>query len=317
MIKFNHNIIDNNHLQNILGEYDKNLNALIYYFQTNIIVTMKEVHVDTSDDKLVKKIEDIFVCLYSLSASKISIRERDVVYIASIIDNMTISEILDFYLNRHEIIKNFAGKPLFPKTLSQVEYLKALNKNNIILSYGPAGVGKTYIAVLDAVKRFKSGQYSKIILSRPIVEAGESLGYLPGEIKEKVDPYLTPLYDSLYELLGKRTVEDLIENGIIEIAPLAYMRGRTLENAYVILDEAQNTTRKQIKLFLTRLGFNAKMVITGDLTQVDLLNSKDSGLKFAIDRLSNIPGIKIMEFNNNDVVRNPLVQRIIERLSDD
>ncbi len=317
MFKFNHNIIDSNHLQNILGEFDKNLKALIYYFSTNIIVTTKEVHIESDNNKLIKKIEDVFNCLYLISLQKISIRERDTVYVASIIDEYEISEIVEFYKNRHEIVKNISGKSLYPKTFTQVEYIKSLNKNDVILSYGPAGVGKTYIAVCDAVKKFKAGQYSKIILSRPIVEAGESLGFLPGEIKEKVDPYLTPLYDSLYELLGRRTVDEYIENGIIEIAPLAYMRGRTLENAYVILDEAQNTTKKQIKLFLTRLGFNAKMVITGDLTQIDLMNAKDSGLKYAIEKLDGIPGIKIMEFKKNDVVRNPLVQRIIERFGDD
>ena len=317
MFKFNHYIVDSNHLQNILGEFDKNLKALIYYFSCNIVVTSKEVHVDSEDDKLIKKIEDVFNCLYLISLQKISIRERDAIYVASIIDSISVSDIVDFYKNRKEIVKNINGKSLYPKTFSQVEYIKNLNKNDVVLSYGPAGVGKTYLAVCDAVKKFKSGVYSKIILSRPIVEAGESLGFLPGEIKEKVDPYLTPLYDSLYELLGRKAVDEYIENGLIEIAPLAYMRGRTLENAYIILDEAQNTTKKQMKLFLTRLGFNAKMVITGDLTQIDLLNSKDSGLKFAIERLSGIPGIKIMEFTKNDVVRNPLVQRIIERFEDD
>ena len=317
MFKFNHYIVDSNHLQNILGEFDKNLKALIYYFSCNIVVTSKEVHVDSQDDKLIKKIEDVFNCLYLISLQKISIRERDTIYVASIIDNVSVSDIVDFYKNRKEIVKNINGKSLYPKTFSQVEYIKNLNKNDVVLSYGPAGVGKTYLAVCDAVKKFKSGVYSKIILSRPIVEAGESLGFLPGEIKEKVDPYLTPLYDSLYELLGRKAVDEYIENGLIEIAPLAYMRGRTLENAYIILDEAQNTTKKQMKLFLTRLGFNAKMVITGDLTQIDLMNAKDSGLKFAIERLSGIPGIKIMEFTKNDVVRNPLVQRIIERFEDD
>ncbi|MBR4237045.1 PhoH family protein [bacterium] len=317
MFKFNHYIVDSNHLQNILGEFDKNLKALIYYFSCNIVVTSKEVHVDSQDDKLIKKIEDVFNCLYLISLQKISIRERDTIYVASIIDTISVSDIVDFYKNRKEIVKNINGKSLYPKTFSQVEYIKNLNKNDVVLSYGPAGVGKTYLAVCDAVKKFKSGVYSKIILSRPIVEAGESLGFLPGEIKEKVDPYLTPLYDSLYELLGRKAVDEYIENGLIEIAPLAYMRGRTLENAYIILDEAQNTTKKQMKLFLTRLGFNAKMVITGDLTQIDLMNAKDSGLKFAIERLSGIPGIKIMEFTKNDVVRNPLVQRIIERFEDD
>jgi len=317
MEKIDQYINESNILSNILGDHDKNLKALMYYFGCNIIVNSRSISVDTVDKELANKIFTVFECLYELSLNKISLRERDVIYISSLISSLSIPEILSFYLNRQEVVKTMNGKSIYPKTLSQVSYINDLNKNDIILSYGPAGVGKTYIAVCDAVRRFRQNQYSKIILSRPIVEAGESLGFLPGEIKEKVDPYLIPLYDCLYELLGKRQTDEYILNGIIEIAPLAYMRGRTLENAYIILDEAQNTTIKQMKLFLTRLGFNAKMVITGDLTQVDLVKEHDSGLKYAIDRLHNIPGIKIVGFNNNDVVRNPLVQRIVERLNDD
>ena len=317
MIKIDLITLDSAQLKNILGEYDKNLKAMKYYFQVDIKIVKDKILIDTDEEIIVSNIQKTFEILDILSKSKVPLRERDVTYISSLVSTMDLKDIVDFYINRKEVIKNFSGKSLYPKTIQQVEYLKELDRNDIILSYGPAGVGKTYVAVLDAVKRFKSGQYNKIILSRPIVEAGESLGYLPGEIKEKVDPYLIPLYDSLYELLSKRVVDDYIESGIIEIAPLAYMRGRTLDNAYIILDEAQNTTKSQIKLFLTRLGFNAKMVVTGDLTQIDLIKKEDSGLKYAINRLNNVPGIKIVEFKKNDVVRNPLVERIIERFSDD
>jgi len=316
MNKLNSFSKDSNIMMNILGEYDKNLKALRYFYMEDIVCTNDSINT-TAEEPLLSEIDRLFSLLIKLSLNKIALRERDVTYIASAIKEFDEDEIFSFYLNREEIVKNINGKSIYPKTLSQVEYLKELNKNELILSFGPAGVGKTYLAVCDAVKRYKSGQFQKIILSRPIVEAGESLGYLPGEIKEKVDPYLIPLYDALYELMGKRTVDGLIEEGIIEIAPLAYMRGRTLENAYIILDEAQNATKKQIKLFLTRLGFNAKMVLTGDLSQIDLINHKDSGLLYACNKLNNIPGIKIIEFKKNDVVRNPLVQRIIERLSDD
>lgn len=317
MIKIDLLSTDPTQLKNILGEFDKNLKALKAYFRVNILIVKDKIILETDDIELSETIKKVFSILDELSSLRITLRERDVTYISSLINLMDQADIVDFYKNRKEVIKNFSGKSLYPKTIQQAEYLKDLDKNDIILAYGPAGVGKTYVAVLDAVKRLKSGQYHKIILSRPIVEAGESLGYLPGEIKEKVDPYLIPLYDSLYELLSKRVVDDYIESGIIEIAPLAYMRGRTLDNAYIILDEAQNATKSQMKLFLTRLGFNAKMVVTGDLTQVDLIKKEDSGLKYAINRLNSIPGIKIVEFKKNEVVRNPLVERIIERLGDD
>ena len=314
MIKLNIDI-KNENLNNVLGELNKNLKTIKHFFNTEIIVNHDGIYV--KDALKAELIEKVFTVLFILSSNKISFRERDVSYISSLVDKMDISDITDFYISRKEIIKNYSGKPLYPKTISQDLYLKELDKNDLILSIGPAGVGKTYVACLDAIRRFKRGEYTKIILSRPIVEAGESLGYLPGEIKEKVDPYLIPLYDCLYELLSKRVVDEYIENGLIEIAPLAYMRGRTLENSYIILDEAQNATISQMKLFLTRLGFNAKMVVTGDLSQTDLKNKNDSGLNYAVKRLNDIPGIKIIEFDKLDVVRNPLVQKIIERFEDD
>ena len=313
----NLNIKDSKTLSNILGDHDRNLYQIKYHYKLEIIVTNESILVDTNDEDVIFRVTNLFNTLIVLDKMHVSLKERDVKYIAQALDEYETDEIIDFYKSREEILKTYTGKSIYPKTIAQRKYLKDLSNNDIIFSIGVAGVGKTYIAVADAVKQFKSGRYDKIILSRPVVEAGESLGYLPGDLKEKIDPYLVPLYDSLYELLGKRLTDEYIEDGTIEIAPLAYMRGRTLENAYVILDEAQNTTKKQIKLFLTRLGFNTKMVITGDLTQVDLPKNNDSGLKYAVSKLGGIRGLKIVKFDLKDVVRNPLVERIIERLTDD
>ncbi|MCK5762410.1 MAG: PhoH family protein, partial [Candidatus Izimaplasma sp.] len=222
-------------------------------------------------------------------------------------------EIVDIYINRLFITKTFSGKPIYAKTINQANYIKAINSNDLVFSIGPAGTGKTYVAVVNALSKLRDGDIKKIILTRPAVEAGENLGFLPGDLKEKVDPYLRPLYDALYEVLGKKQIEDLIEKGVIEIAPLAYMRGRTLENAYVILDEAQNTTYNQMKLFLTRLGFDSKMVVTGDITQIDLPKRVESGLVNSIKLLDGVKGIKIIRFERIDVIRHPLVQKVLEK----
>ena len=202
---------------------------------------------------------------------------------------------------------------IYPKTLGQKEYYYALKNNDVVFGIGPAGTGKTYLAVVFAVDALKNNLVKKIVLTRPAVEAGENLGFLPGDLKEKVDPYLRPLYDALHDMLGVEQTERLIEKGVIEIAPLAYMRGRTLEDAYVILDEAQNTTDNQMKMFLTRLGFNSKMIITGDVTQIDLPRGVESGLVRAMDILNNVKGISFIYLTAMDVVRHPVVQRIIER----
>lgn len=209
--------------------------------------------------------------------------------------------------------RTLSGKTVKPKTLGQLAFVKAIHDNSIVFAVGPAGTGKTYLAVISAVMALKNNEVKRIVLTRPAVEAGESLGFLPGDLREKVDPYLTPLYDALYEMLGKETVEHLIEKGTVEIAPLAYMRGRTLNDAFVILDEAQNTTGSQMKMFLTRLGFHSKMVITGDVTQIDLSFPNRSGLIEAEGILQDIPGIAVLRLNADDVVRHPLVQKIIER----
>ena len=210
------------------------------------------------------------------------------------------------------VITTATGKPIKAKTLGQQTYIEKIKNNDIVFGIGPAGTGKTYLAVAMAVRAFKQGEVNRIILTRPAVEAGESLGFLPGDLQDKVDPYLRPLYDGLFEILGFETYQNLVEKGLIEVAPLAYMRGRTLDNAFVILDEAQNTTSEQMKMFLTRLGYGSKAIITGDKTQVDLPRRKMSGLRTAERILKDIKGISFQNFTSIDVVRHPLVQKIID-----
>ena len=210
------------------------------------------------------------------------------------------------------IVTTANGKPIKPKTLGQKSYVSMIENNDVVFGIGPAGTGKTYLAVAMAIRAFKNNEVNRIILTRPAVEAGESLGFLPGDLQDKVDPYLRPLYDALFEIFGFETYQNLVEKGVIEVAPLAYMRGRTLDNSFVILDEAQNTTFEQMKMFLTRLGYGSKAIITGDITQIDLPRGKNSGLKSASSILRNVRGIEFMEFTAIDVVRHPLVQRIIE-----
>ena len=204
------------------------------------------------------------------------------------------------------------GRTIRPKTLGQKEYVDAIDKNTIVFGIGPAGTGKTYLAMAKAVAALQSKQVNRIILTRPAVEAGERLGFLPGTLNDKIDPYLRPLYDALYEMLGFEHVAKLIERNVIEVAPLAYMRGRTLNNSFIILDESQNTTVEQMKMFLTRIGFGSTAVITGDVTQVDLPRGTRSGLKHVIEVLQDVPGISFTHFKPKDVVRHPLVQRIVE-----
>jgi len=297
----------------VMGSNDKNLKVLNSLFDIEIFTKGEEIFISSKDPKIIKLLEKIFETLIAIANSNIIISERDIIYIASLSSNKEIDEIVDIYVNRLFITKTFTGKPIYAKTINQSQYIKAINSNDLVFSIGPAGTGKTYVAVVNALAKLRDGAIKKIILTRPAVEAGENLGFLPGDLKEKVDPYLRPLYDALYEVLGKKQTEDLIEKGIIEIAPLAYMRGRTLENAYVILDEAQNTTYNQMKLFLTRLGFNSKMVVTGDITQIDLPKRMESGLVNSIKLLDGVVGIEIIRFERVDVIRHPLVQKVLEK----
>lgn len=240
----------------------------------------------------------------------INIDQRDTVSAIEMAKAGTIEYFAELY--DEEVARNAAGKIIRAKTIGQRHYIRAIRSKDLAFAIGPAGTGKTYLAVVMAVQALKNGQVKRIILTRPAVEAGESLGFLPGDLKEKVDPYLRPLYDSMHDVLGVETTNRFIERGTIEVAPLAYMRGRTLDEAFVILDEAQNTTKAQMKMFLTRLGFGSKMIITGDKTQIDLPLGAESGLIAAEKILKGVSGIQFMYLESGDVVRHPLVSKIID-----
>ena len=240
----------------------------------------------------------------------ININLRDISTAIEMVKNGTVEYFAELY--DEEIARTAKGKAIRAKTIGQREYIHAIRKNDLVFCIGPAGTGKTYLAVVLAVQAMKTGSVKRIILTRPAVEAGESLGFLPGDLKEKVDPYLRPLYDALHDVLGAEHTERLMERGVIEIAPLAYMRGRTLDDAFVILDEAQNTTKAQMKMFLTRLGFGSKMVITGDKTQIDLPRGIESGLNASESILKKVPEIHFQYLEQGDVVRHPIVAKIIE-----
>lgn len=297
----------------ILGSNDSNLKVLNSLYNIDIFTKGEDIYISTKDKEMIELLEKIFEVLIMIASNNVIISERDIIYIANLCEKISKEDIVDIYINRMFITKTLSGKPIYAKTLNQKEYIKAINRDDLVFAIGPAGTGKTYIAVVNALAKLKSNEVKKIILTRPAVEAGENLGFLPGDLKEKVDPYLRPLYDALYEVLGNKTVEEYIEKGIIEIAPLAYMRGRTLESAYVILDEAQNTTVNQMKLFLTRLGFNSKMIVTGDITQIDLPKRIDSGLVNAVKLLEGVKGISTIKFERVDVIRHPLVQKVLAK----
>lgn len=298
--------------KNLCGINNSNLKILEEILDCSIDFHCNSILSDAVDEKEVK-LKDMIDLLVEMANIGVNISSRDIVYAESVVDNGLRDNFLSFLKHRKPIGYSNTGKPVFAKTLKQNYYIDALNKKDLIFSIGSAGTGKTYLAVVYAITQLKKGNVEKIILTRPAVEAGESLGFLPGDLKEKVDPYLRPLYDALYDMLGVEQTNALIEKNIIEIAPLAYMRGRTLENAFIILDEAQNATIDQLKMFLTRLGFNSKMVITGDVSQIDLPNSKKSGLKPVANLLKGLSEVSVIEFEKYDVVRHPLVAKIIEK----
>lgn len=309
-------IKDSNIAKNICGIQNKNIEIIEELYNCILDIHGDTVLTNLSENYEVKRLEDFMNALIIFAELGIHISLRDIVYINRMQQIGDLDKYLSFVRNRKPIAYNQNNKPVFAKTFNQGEYLKLLNEKDLIFATGSAGSGKTYLAVVFAVSMLKKGAVQKIILTRPAVEAGESLGFLPGDLKEKVDPYLRPLYDALYDMLGVETTNSLIEKQVLEIAPLAYMRGRTLENAIIILDEAQNATINQLKMFLTRLGFNSKMIVTGDCSQIDLPKSALSGLRIASQMLADLKEVGVIDFNVYDVVRHPLVGKIIERFQE-
>ena len=298
-------------LRRIVGTNDENLKTLEHCFDCSIAVRGDSFIVSECKTQLTfDKIQDILNALLVLARSGYEIRPKTIMQAVTLVDRGQLDLLQD--LHKTIVGKTLSNRKISPKSLGQLWYAKALENFDIVFGIGPAGTGKTYLAVAYAVEQFRKGKIKKIILTRPAVEAGESLGFLPGDLKEKADPYLRPLYDALDEMLGHESVEKMIEKGTIEIAPLAYMRGRTLEDSFVILDEGQNTTSSQLKMFLTRLGASSQMVITGDITQIDLPRYAASGLVEAENILGRIKDIAFIKLGSSDVTRHPLVQDIID-----
>lgn len=296
-------------IQKLVGVNDGNLKLLSEGYDLSVTDTGNDIVIAGDDEANVKKAVAVLKALDSVVNTGVNVGAPDTVSAMKMADKGTTEYFADLY--KKVLIRDAKGRPVRVKNMGQKRYVEAIDKSDVVFGIGPAGTGKTFLAVVCAIAAFKKGEVSRIILTRPAVEAGESLGFLPGDLKEKVDPYLRPIYDSLYAILGTNTTDRLMERGVIEVAPLAYMRGRTLDDAFVILDEAQNTTDAQMKMFLTRLGFNSKMVVNGDMTQVDLPGRQHSGLIDARRILENIDQIKFINFSAQDVVRHPIVAKII------
>ncbi len=301
--------IPSEHEKNVFGQFDQNIKKIEKTLHVTVICRDSELKIIGSDTAC-RRAKNVFCQLIELSKRGNEITEQNVDYALSLCfeENEQVLTELDDEI----ICRTVMGKPVKPKTLGQQTYVQSIRDNLIVFGIGPAGTGKTYLAMAMAVTALKNNEVNKIILTRPAIEAGENLGFLPGDLQSKVDPYLRPLYDALYQLMGAESFAANSEKGIIEVAPLAYMRGRTLDNAFIILDEAQNTTPAQMKMFLTRIGFGSKVIVTGDRTQKDLPKDVTSGLEIAIRVLSNVEGIGFVYLDNRDVVRHPLVQKIVK-----
>lgn len=301
--------IPRDYISNIFGQCDAHIKLIEKTLEVTVILRDSELRIigqEAATDKAKRVIDQ----LVQLCVNGNVITEQNVNYALSLViddKEAAISEI-----DKDLICFTLAGKPIKPKTLGQKEYVDHIRKNMIVFGIGPAGTGKTYLAMAMAINAFKRNEVNRIILTRPAIEAGEKLGFLPGDLQSKIDPYLRPLYDALYQIMGAESYQKNSEKGLIEVAPLAYMRGRTLDNAFIILDEAQNTTPAQMKMFLTRIGFGSKAIITGDLTQKDLPQGQVSGLDIAVKVLKDIEGISFSYLSSADVVRHPLVQKIVE-----
>ena len=297
-----------NLIAGLFGNFDSNIKSVEKEYGVSIVTRDGDIRI-LGDEDAVAKAERVLTDLSGVLSRGGELNEQNVRYCMSLVNDGEQEKLES--LSGDCICITSKGRPVRPKTLGQKKYCQLIRDNTITIGVGPAGTGKTYLAVAMAVTAFRAQQVSRIILTRPAVEAGEKLGFLPGDLQQKVDPYLRPLYDALFEMLGPETYQKLLEKGAIEVAPLAYMRGRTLDDSFIILDEAQNTTPEQMKMFLTRLGFNSKMVITGDVTQIDLPDGKSSGLKQILKILKNVEDIAQMRFSEKDVVRHRLVQDII------
>ncbi|MBC5685121.1 PhoH family protein [Roseburia sp. AM51-8] len=297
------------HLENIFGQFDANIKLIEQTLSVTFIARDDRLKVIGEEDKI-KSAADIMQRLYALSKKGETITKQEVNYLLGLTEQKLPTKAVED-LADDCICHTTSGKPIKPKTIGQKAYVDAIRDQMITFGIGPAGTGKTYLAMAMAITAFQREEVSRIILTRPAIEAGEKLGFLPGDMQSKVDPYLRPLYDALYQIMGAESFARNMEKGLIEVAPLAYMRGRTLDNAFIILDEAQNTTPAQMKMFLTRIGFGSKAVITGDATQKDLPASARSGLDVAVDVLSSVDEISICKLSGADVVRHPLVQKIV------
>jgi len=303
-------IQDSTQFQSVCGSFDENLKLLEQRYHTSIICRSDTIRIQGSDAET-ELAASVMTSILRMAAKGEPVTKQAVLYAADMVDNGSGQQLSEMEDDRM-VCLTASGKMVKARTLGQQKYVQAIEKNTVVFGIGPAGTGKTYLAVVMAVRAFRRKEVNRIILTRPAVEAGESLGFLPGDLQDKVNPYLRPLYDGLFEMLGAEVFQWHLERGSIEVAPLAYMRGRTLDNAFIILDEAQNTTREQMKMFLTRLGERSRMVITGDTTQIDLPDKQKSGLVQAAKILRDVENIAVCQFQNCDVVRHKLVQDIIK-----
>ncbi|TAH63328.1 MAG: PhoH family protein [Gottschalkiaceae bacterium] len=302
-------ISNSNYISELFGKFDENIKLIEKEFNVDIVSREGEIKI-IGEEPYISLTEKLINSLTEIIMKQGRLTKQEIIYTIGLLlegQEDTLKELLN-----QTLCITASGKSIKPKTIGQKLYVNSIKTNDIVFGIGPAGTGKTYLAMAMAITAFKNKEVNRIILTRPAVEAGESLGFLPGDLQEKVDPYLRPLYDALYDILGPETYSKYMERGLIEVAPLAYMRGRTLDSSFVILDEAQNTTNEQMKMFLTRLGFGSKAIITGDITQIDLPKGRSSGLKQVADILKDIKGIEFVYLTKKDVVRHQLVQRIIE-----
>ncbi len=303
--------IDNRYIQAVFGQFDSNIRKIEKAFNISYVYRGDSLIIE-GEEKQVQAAERVIKDLLIISHKEKEISEQNVDYSIKLASEGTDLKASDLEDDSELICHTLAGRPIRPKTFGQKKYIEAIDNNMIIFAAGPAGTGKTYLAMAKAITAFKKGEVERIILTRPAIEAGEKLGFLPGDLQSKIDPYLRPLYDALYEIMGAESFQKNMEKGLIEVAPLAYMRGRTLDNSFIVLDEAQNTTQSQMKMFLTRIGFGSKAIITGDQSQKDLAAGTVSGLDTALKVVRDIEGIAICNLTSKDVVRHPLVQKIVE-----